>query len=129
MTVIGFLIILVISFVLSFLFVIALSSRGPWGNFWTFFLVLLLGLMATSFWITPVGPVFEGIRWASLLIAGFLLALMLAMAGVTEPKKRKRNAITGKIIKAEPESNYKTSVFIWVLIVVFSLAIIIGTYL
>jgi hypothetical protein len=129
MTIIGFLIILVISFVLSYIFVITLSSKGPWGNFWTFFLILFLGILAVSFWLIPVGPAFGGARWASLLVAGLILALMLAMAGVTEPKKQKRNAITGKIIKVEPESKIKLSAFFWILIAVFALAIIIGTYI
>jgi hypothetical protein len=128
MTAIGFLIILVISLLLSLLFVIVLSSRGPWGTFWTFFLILFLGIGAIGQWVDPVGPDVDGTRWASLLATGFILALMLAMAGTLGSRKQKRNALTGKITKDEPIANTRTKVLFWVLLAVFAFAIVIGVY-
>jgi hypothetical protein len=128
MAIIGFLIILIISLGLSYLFVIALNSRGPWGNFWTFFLVLFLGILAVSFWVSPIGPTIGEARWVQLLVTGVILALMLAMAGSLGSRKQKRNAITGKITKAEPYVNLRTRTLFWVLLAVFALSIIVGVY-
>ena len=69
---------LLIAILLSVIFYYAFNIRGPWGSFWTFFLVLLLTVWAASLWVDPVGPVFWGIAWIPLFFVGLLFALLLA---------------------------------------------------
>lgn len=69
---------LLIAILLSVIFYFAFNIRGPWGSFWTFFLVLLFTVWAASLWVDPVGPVFWGIAWIPLFLVGLLFALLLA---------------------------------------------------
>lgn len=69
---------LLIAILLSVIFYYAFNIRGPWGSFWTFFLVLLLTIWAASLWVDPVGPIFWGIAWIPLFFVGLLFALLLA---------------------------------------------------
>lgn len=69
---------LLIAILLSVIFYYAFNIRGPWGSFWTFFLVLLLSVWAASLWVDPVGPIFWGIAWIPLFFVGLLFALLLA---------------------------------------------------
>ncbi len=48
-------------------------SRGPWDNYWSSFLMMFLGLWAAQVWIDPMGPVFAGVSWLPLLLAGVYL--------------------------------------------------------
>ena len=74
----GVLAAILIAILLSALFYYAFNVRGPWGSFWTFFLVLLLTVWAASLWVDPVGPVFWGVAWIPLFFVGLLFALLLA---------------------------------------------------
>lgn len=69
---------ILIAVLLSALFYYAFNVRGPWGTFWTFFLVLLLTVWAASLWVDPVGPEFWGVAWIPLFFVGLLFALLLA---------------------------------------------------
>lgn len=67
-----------VAILISSLFYYAFNARGPWGSFWTFFLVILLVIWATSLWMRPIGPLFWGIAWIPLFFVGLLFALLLA---------------------------------------------------
>lgn len=67
-----------IAILISAIFYYGFSARGPWGSFWTFFLILLLIIWAASLWTRPVGPVYWGIAWVPLFFIGLIFALLLA---------------------------------------------------
>lgn len=67
-----------VAILISSLFYYAFNARGPWGSFWTFFLVILLIIWAASLWLRPIGPLFWGIAWIPLFFVGLLFALLLA---------------------------------------------------
>lgn len=96
---------LLIALVISALFYYAFNATGPWGSFWTFFLVLLLIIWAASLWVHPIGPVFWGIAWIPLLVVGLVFALLLA-AIPTESSREDKRAGSGKdnaLIEENPQ--------------------------
>ncbi len=117
---------LLISSFLTIIAVFLLRRKGPWGSAWTLFLVVFLALWAVSIYLAPVGPVYYGVAWAPLLIAGIILTLVLlvAMPGANEWRdesmEAKRPAKQGKQAKA--------SRLFWVVIILLAIAVMIGVF-
>ncbi|WP_128396984.1 hypothetical protein [Botryobacter ruber] len=86
MSVAGLIAVILIAFVIGALFYFVFRNRGPWGSFWTFFLVLFLGVYLAHIWVRPIGPVYWGVAFLPLLFVGLLIALLLAAAA---PSRRK----------------------------------------
>ncbi len=63
---------------ITFIFTRFLKARGPWGSFWTFFTITLLGAFAAYLWVSPVGPDYGDIYWLPPLVVGVLIAFLLA---------------------------------------------------
>lgn len=80
MTFYSFLFALAIAIVLTGIFSYLFRLRGPWGAGWTFFLVLLAGMLAADVWISPVGPSWQGVYLLPPIFTGLLIALILAAA-------------------------------------------------
>lgn len=101
-----------------------LRRRGPWGSFWSFILIIFLGVLLFSIYADPVGPIHYGIAWFDLIVIGLLFAFLLGAAGRRYPKKR----------EAEPETaDANSSViavgyFFWGLVIFFLLAIFIRIF-
>jgi hypothetical protein len=110
----------------------ALGRKGPWGAAWSLFLVLFLGLWLVTLFLRAVGPVYYGIAWVPLLIAGVLLALLLVAAIPDANHWRDasiRNTDSGKVGDVREDrqlSGSGVSGFFWVLIMLMVMAIIIG---
>jgi hypothetical protein len=115
---------LVISSFLTIISVFLLRKKGPWGSAWTFFLVIFLVLWAVSIYLAPVGPTYQGVSWAPLIIAGILLSLLLiaAMPGVNE--WRDESMEPDKATK--PLTHRKDSRIFWVFIVLLAIAVMVG---
>lgn len=62
------------------IFYYVFKASGPWGNFWTFLLVLILGGLAASAWIIPFGPVYREVSWLPILLIVLFFSLLLAAA-------------------------------------------------
>jgi hypothetical protein len=69
-----------ISLILTVASVFFLGKRGPWGSIWTFFLVLFLTLCTVSIYIAPIGPVYWGVAWIPITIAGIIVTILLIAA-------------------------------------------------
>ena len=78
MTLVEIVAVLVLSLLLTSVFVFALRSKGPWGNGWSFFIVIVLSLWTASVWVPPAGPVWYGAAWIDLLITGLLVSFILS---------------------------------------------------
>lgn len=82
--------IIVVALLITAVFSYGFRSRGPWGTFWTFFLVLLLGIWLVAIWIQPIGPVWYRIAWVDLLFVGLLFALLLAASTPTKGRSYRK---------------------------------------
>lgn len=113
---------LVIAVVIGLLFHFAFRRTGPWGSFWSFFLILFLGVWMVSIWATPVGPVYWDVAWFDFIFIGLLIALLMAAA--TPPNVHR--PITEA--EAAAEGVVAIGIFFWFLIIMFISAIIIGLF-
>lgn len=119
-TIIG---IIVLALLIAVIFYYGLKSRGPWGSFWTFFLVVFFGIWIAALWVTPAGPVYWGMAWLDLIFVGILFALILAAASPLSKKDfedpeakvtTERYSRTGAVVGA----------FFWIMLLFFILAVI-----
>lgn len=99
----GILAAIVIAVLISAIFYYGFSARGPWGSFWTFFLVLLLIVWAASLWTRPVGPVYWGVAWIPLFFIGLIFALLLAAIPTYDTTPEEEAIIDQEILAEEPE--------------------------
>ncbi|MGC3947836.1 MAG: hypothetical protein QM762_25570 [Chryseolinea sp.] len=60
--------------------ILLIGSRGPWNSFWALFVILFLALWVTGIYVTPFGPVYLGVAWVPLMMAGVVYAVILLFA-------------------------------------------------
>ena len=116
---------LLIGILLTLIFTFGFRRRGPWSSIMLFFLVVFLGTWTAGIWIPPIGPPLWGVFWLSPLMAGLILALLLAAAFPAIPRRRSREEIE---LKPEVPSPVVAAVdvFFIVLLIVFAAVILIG---
>lgn len=90
----AFIAILIYALLIGSLFFFGLRKTGPWGSFWSFLLILFMGMWLADIWVTPYGPEYLGVAWLDLLIVGFLFALLLAAASPANYKHPKGREIS-----------------------------------
>lgn len=116
---------LLIGILLTLVFTLGFRRRGPWSSVLLFFLVVFLGTWTAGVWIPPVGPPLLGVFWLSPLMVGLILALLLAAAFPTTPRRKSREEI-----ELEPEVPspvvVAADVFFIVLLIVFAAVILVG---
>lgn len=122
--------ILLIAVILAAIFFYGFRRTGPWGSFWSFLLVLILGMLLFTVWTEPYGPVYWGIGWIDLLIIGLLFALLLAAAS---PSLRQSRDVSEEAILPDTEprkmpERVAVSGFFWILILLFVVLIIFGLW-
>lgn len=130
----SFFLALIIAVVLVLIFSYGFNSRGPWGSFWTFFLILFLGIWAAAMWVNPAGPYVYGIAWLPALLVGITLALLLAAATPTNTRTTSTTTADPDRARAtaRPEDDAAAAavgVFFWGLLILFFIIIIIGIIL
>ncbi len=105
-----------ISLLITLAFTYLFRVRGPWGTFWTFFLVILLAVLAADIWIEPMGPYYRDVYWLPPLIVGILLALILAAAS---PGKYDRKQVdqAGEEYQGDKVAFIALGVFFWFLLI------------
>jgi hypothetical protein len=100
--------------IIVWLISIVFSTRGPWGSFLWFFLVVSLFAWAGGVWLVPFGPRWWGIGWLPIIFMGFLVSMLLTAASPRIPRKR-RNSQEETI--AEVESKVVIDTIFWVMII------------
>jgi hypothetical protein len=124
-----------VALVVTILFVV-LGMRGPWGSAWTLFLFLFMAMWVTGLYVSPVGPVYWGIAWVPIIFAGILFSILL-IAVMPDASRNKRRLRNGKLENENRDANISdpdsaeinsTAIgsFFWILIMLFTLAIIVG---
>jgi len=117
-----------IAFLLTLFFVVLFKNRGPWGTFWSFFVVILLAMLAADVWVGPVGPYFlSGIYWVPPLAVGLLIALLLA-ATTPSPKTRSEIEVEKKEISKEKSATVALGTFFWILFLLLVVVITVGLF-
>ena len=116
-----------IALVLTAVSVFFLGRRGPWGSMWTFFLVLFLALSTVSVYVAPIGPVYWGIAWIPIVVAGIIVTILLIAAMPHPVRGERRHDRDTTEVYAKPDFPASpVGRFFWVLIILFIIAIIIG---
>ena len=115
--------VLLITLVLTAIFVVGFRRQRTGQIIAMFFVILFLATWAVGLWIVPVGPKIFGVPWVSYLIAGLLMALLLtALVPLAKSRRAKDETTT--------ESEEKTvaiavfDLFFWILIIALIAAII-----
>jgi hypothetical protein len=122
----GIVYLIILAFLITLFFNFLLRVRGPWGNFWAFFIIILLAIFAADVWISPVGPYWGNTYWVPPLATGLIIALLLA-ATTPSPKSRK-NLETSKETTGEKSATTALDIFFWFLII-FLVGIIVAGYI
>jgi membrane associated rhomboid family serine protease len=69
---------LVVSLILTSVFVLILGRKRLWPGYLLFFIVIFLASWAGGVWLHPIGPRLWGAYLFSFLIVGLIFALLLA---------------------------------------------------
>lgn len=122
----GIVYLIILAFMITLFFNFLLRVRGPWGNFWAFFIIILLAIFAADIWISPVGPYWGNTYWVPPLATGLIIALLLA-ATTPSPKSRK-SLETSRKTTGEKSAATALDIFFWFLII-FLVGIIVAGYI
>jgi len=108
---------LVIALLFTAIFTAGFRSRGPWGAWWVFLLVLFLATWAGGIWITPFGPPMFGVYWLPFVFVGLVFALLLTATVPAETRRlRPYTEETAEMVAEETAIAAIGTVF-WVLLV------------
>lgn len=125
----GILYLLFVAVLITLVFSILMRIKGPWGNVWIFFVIILLAVLIAGIYIQPAGPVYRDIYWLPPLVVGILIALLLA---ATTPSPRTRTKLLDEVDGNEKEKEeadlYSLGIFFWVLFVVMLVMLAIGLF-
>jgi hypothetical protein len=127
MSVLGLLYLFVVALIITLFFGYALSVRGPWGSFWTFFVVILLAVMAADLWMAPIGPYYRDVYWFPPLGVGLLIALLLA-ATTPSPQTRSKLELQNKEPVEENAVALALGGFFWLLFAFMITVVIFGIF-
>jgi hypothetical protein len=89
------------------------------------FLIFFFGLWAVAVWVEPVGPVLWNVAWIPLIVAGLVLALLVA---ITTPPRRVVSVKLGQGLREETINIAGLSSFFWVLLGILFVAAAVGTW-
>lgn len=121
----GLLYLVGIALLITLFFSFILRVRGPWGSFWTFFVITLLGVVAADIWIQPVGPVYWDTYWLPPLAVGLLIAFILA-ATTPSPRTRAELSLARDKIAKERADSVAVGIFFWFLLIMMLIFVVLG---
>ncbi len=107
---------------MGILFYYVFRVSGPWGSLWSFLLILILGTIAFTAWITPFGPVFMEVEWVPIAAVILFFALLLAAASPSSGRQRRREVRVDS--DPDPAAGTVAAVGIFFFILVFLMAAI-----
>lgn len=123
MSFISFVFAVVIALIFTAIFFYGFRNRGPWGTFWSFFLIMFLVVWSAAIWFTDIGPVWMDVAWAPIFFTGLILAIILASA--TPPDRPRRMDVQQNTPPGNTGSG-ALSVFFWITVIVLGIVIVMG---
>lgn len=138
------LIALVIAIIITLIFYIPFKIKGPWQNFWSFFIIIFFGNLAAGTLVETIGSSIYGFYWIPGIFMGLIIALLLAaVTPVAVDQKRKskfdkidynkeepgdnpRSADIHSIKYADEERSLSIGLFYWIVVVLLILAAVTG---
>ena len=118
--------ILLVTLLMGGVFYYGFRRPGPWGSWWSYFLVLFLAIFMFSAWIEPVGPTYEGVAWADFAVLGLVFALLLAAA--SPPRIPRDRPLTPAEKERLMGSTAAVGLMFWLLIILLLISIPVGIY-
>jgi hypothetical protein len=115
--------VLLITLVLTAVFVVGFRKQRTGQVIAMFFIILFLATWAVGLWIVPVGPKVLGVPWVSYLIAGLLMALLLT-ALVPLAKSQRARGETSAQAEEKTVAIAVFDLFFWILVIGLLVAII-----
>lgn len=112
-----------VSLILTGVFILGFRKRGPWDSFLIFFVVVALGTWAGGIWFPALGPSAWGIHWLPFLMVGLIISLLLVAAMPPVPSETTVLFVEkGK----EPEVKKKMvlSVYFWLMVLALVVSIV-----
>ena len=113
--------------ILSLIFAFGFGRRRVWPSVLIFFIIIFLAAWAGGIWLTPLGPPLGEGYWLSFVIAGLIVALVLA-APAPPPSRSRRSTV--ELVEPREEESEETAaywvvgIFFWFLIIVLIVAIV-----
>ena len=127
MEVIEFIIVLFIALFIASIFFYGFRSRGPWGAFWVFLLILFLSAWVGRLWIAPAGPVIWGFAWLPVIFFVLIIALAIAVASPREEERTVDYEDTRtEVTEGDRQAAAAFGIFFWILLLILIAAIIAG---
>jgi hypothetical protein len=122
---VDFLFSLIVSLILTSIFVLILRRKGFRSNYFFFFAIILLASWAGGIWLQPVGPRLWGAYLLSFLIVGLIFALLLGASIL--PRSRRS---TVELVKDEQKAMEKEVLtvlggFFWILLIFLAGSIVV----
>ena len=81
---------IIVATILTILFSAVIGRRGPWESNLLFFFLVFLGAWAGGLWLKPVGPTLNGFYMINYVIAGLILAILIAATGPMAIRNREK---------------------------------------
>lgn len=127
MVLVDFLFAFLVAFVLSIVLVSALGwglpgRDAPWASVLLLFFVLFLAAWAGGLWVRPIGPTLWGVHWLGFLLVGLIIAVVMAAA--TPRRKTPAGGGSAQAATEVEEEQVAFGTFIWLLLVVLTVAIL-----
>jgi len=105
---------------IAWFFSLFFGHRGPWNNFFLFFIVVFLFSWGGGVWITPVGPTFWGVSFLPFLFMAIFITLLLSVA---TPRSARRRKVSKEKAIEETELQVAFDIFYWILIIVLAVVV------
>ena len=116
---------LAVALLLSAIFSAVFHTRGPWGIWWIFLLVIFLATWAGGLWLTPFGPTVFDVTWLPFLFVGLIVTLLLtAVVPPAGPPRTYGEAVAEA--RAEEAAVAALSIFFWIMVISFVVVIVLG---
>ncbi|MFW5820179.1 MAG: hypothetical protein ACOCWA_02740 [Bacteroidota bacterium] len=126
MNALAFFYLISLAVVITLFFTYVLRIKGPWGSFWTFFLIVLLAVFAGEAWIQPMGPYYRDVYWLPPLTLGLIIALFLAS---TTPSPKTRSRIDENLEKKDDKSPaLALGTMFWFLLIFMLVLVLLGFF-
>ncbi len=127
MNALGLFYLISVALIITLFFTYVLRIKGPWGTFWTFFLIILLAVFAADVWVEPMGPYYKDVYWLPPLAVGLIIALLLAST-TPSPKTRSRLAGKEKENNEEESSALALGTFFWFVLIFMLVLVVLGFF-